>query len=123
MTAGWGYPFEITGGSGRVRISGERENIRESVVIILTTEPGERIFHPDFGTRLRQFLFEAPDSQTEEMIRREIRHALGLWEKRIYDVEVETDRMTGEQGVLRVEVSYCIAGSGERERVEIALGG
>lgn len=123
MTAGWGYPFEITSGNGRVRISTERENIRESVIIILSTEPGERIFHPDFGTRLHQFLFEMIDSQTEEMICREIRRALRLWERRIYDVEVETDRMTGEQGVLRVEVSYRIAGSGEGERVEITLGG
>lgn len=123
MTAGWGYPFTILSGNGRVRISEERENIRESVRIILSTEPGERILHPDFGTKLHQFIFEVIDAQTEEMIRREIRHSLRLWEKRVCDVEVETDRMTGEQGVLRVEVSYSIVGSGEKERVEIVLGG
>lgn len=123
MTAGWGYPFEIKSGNGRVRISAERENIRESVIIILSTEPGERIFHPDFGTRLHQFLFELIDPQTKEMICREIRHSLQLWEKRITDVEVETERITGVQGALRVEVSYRIAGSGEEDRVEIALGG
>jgi hypothetical protein len=98
-----------------------KENIRQSVEIILRTEPGERLLHPTFGTKLHQFLFEAMDSQTEEMIRREVRHSLYMWEKRIQDIEVDTDRGQSGQGELRVTVKYRIAELGEGDRVELTL--
>lgn len=121
METGWKFPFGISGKHGRVEISRMKDNIRESVQIILQTEPGERLMHPKFGTRLHQFLFENMDSQTEEMIRREVRHSLYMWEKRIRDVEVETNIGQGKQGELRVTVTYHIFGLEEKDRVEITL--
>ncbi|MCM1192399.1 MAG: GPW/gp25 family protein [Butyrivibrio sp.] len=121
METGWKFPFRISKDHGRVEISGAKDNIRESVEIILRTEPGERLLHPAFGTRLHQFLFEGMDSQTEEMIRREVRHSLHMWEKRIRDIEVETDMGHTRQGELRVIVSYRIAGLEDRDRVEVRI--
>ena len=121
METGWGFPFSISQSHGRVEISGMKENIRQSVEIILRTEPGGRLLHPAFGTKLHQFLFEAMDSQTEEMIRREVRHSLYMWEKRIQDIEVDTDMGKTAQGELRVSVKYRIKGLEERDRVEMTL--
>ncbi len=119
MERGLKFPFGISGQHGQVQVSESRENIRQSVEIILRTEPGERILHPKFGTRLHQFLFENMDGQTEEMIRREVRHSLSMWEKRIWDIEVEVDTKQRKQGELGIAVTYRIAGLGEKERVEI----
>lgn len=121
MERGWKFPFEISKEHGQVEISGQRENIRQSVEIILLTEPGERLLHPSFGTKLHQFLFENMDSQTEEMIRREVRHSLCMWEKRICDIEVEIDMKPERQGELCIAVTYCIAGLQETDRAEITL--
>lgn len=122
MTTGWKFPFEISGEHGRVAISEWKENIRESVRIILLTEPGERMMHPHFGTKLHQFLFESMDSQTEEMIRREVCYSLEMWEKRIQDIEVRTDFGPEKLGVIHVMVSYCIKDPREEDRVEVVLG-
>lgn len=122
MSTGWKFPFAISGEHGRVEISGLRENIRESIRMILLTEPGERLLHPDFGTKLHQFLFENIDGQTQEMIRREVRHSLGMWEKRIANVTVDADADARRQGALHVTVSYEIAGRGESDRAEVWLG-
>ncbi len=119
MERGLKFPFEISNQHGQVEVSGARENIRQSVEIILRTEPGERILHPKFGTKLYPFLFENMDGQTEEMIRREVRHSLSMWEKRIWDIGVEVDTKRGKQGELRIAVTYRIAGLEEQERVEI----
>lgn len=121
METGWKFPFEVSEKYGGVKVSSRKDNIRESVRIILQTEPGERMVHPKFGTRLHQFLFENMDGQTEEMICREVRHSLYMWEKRIRDVEVETNVGQGRQGELRVTVTYRIIGLEERDRVEITL--
>lgn len=121
MSTGWKFPFTVSAEHGRVEISELKENIRESVRIILLTEPGERILHPEFGTKLHQFLFENIDSQTKETIKREVRHALGLWERRILNVEVSADTGEERQGVLRIAVSYEIIGQGEHDRVEVLV--
>lgn len=121
MDTGWKFPFKISSNHGRVEISSESENIRESVRIILLTEPGERRLHPEFGTRLQQFLFENNDSQTEEMIRREVRHSLQMWEKRIQNIRVEVQMVPKNQGELYIAVTYSIINRGEDDRVEIML--
>ncbi len=122
METGWKFPFGISRNHGRVEVSSGKENIRESVEIILRTEPGERMLHPRFGTRLHQFIFEGMNSQTEEMIRREVRNSLYMWEKRIRDIEVETDLSRARQGELHVTVTYRIADGEETDRVEVTLG-
>lgn len=125
MSTGWKFPFVISAEHGRVEISELKENIRESVKIILLTEPGERVLHPEFGTKLHQFLFENIDSQTQEMIEREVRHSLQMWENRIDNIEVLADTEEERQGTLRVTVCYEIlsgpAGRAENDRVEVLV--
>lgn len=121
MAEGWQFPFGISKEHGRVEISGGSSNIRQSVEIILRTEPGERPLHPRFGTKLHQFLFENMDSQTREMICREVRHSLQMWEKRITDIQVEAYDVPESQGELHIAVTYCITDSGEEGRVEVTL--
>ena len=121
MAEGWSFPFSISGEHGRVETSSDSENIRQSVEIILRTEPGERKLHPIFGTKLHQFLFENMDSQTKEMICREVRHSLQMWEKRIQDIRVEARMVPENQGELHIAVTYRIADREEEGRVEVRL--
>ncbi|MCM1539757.1 MAG: GPW/gp25 family protein [Blautia sp.] len=121
MTEGWKFPFEISKEHGRVETSSDSENIRQSVEIILLTEPGERMMHPKFGTKLRQFLFENMDSQTREMISREVRNSLQMWEKRIRDIRVDARLSPESQGELHVAVTYYIIGREEEERIEVTV--
>lgn len=121
MAEGWQFPFEISGEHGRVETSSDSENIRQSVKIILLTEPGERMMHPKFGTKLHQFLFENMDSQTREMICREVRNSLQMWEKRIYDIRVDAQLAPENQGELHVTVIYHISGREEEDRIEITV--
>lgn len=119
MSEGFRFPFGISEEDGKVETSSDSENIRQSVQIILLTEPGERRLHPEFGTKLHQFLFENMDSQTKEMICREVRHALQMWEKRIEDIRVEARAEPEGQGQLGIVVTYRIAGREEEGRAEI----
>lgn len=121
MTEGWQFPFEISKEYGRVECSSDSDNIRQSVKIILLTEPGERMMHPKFGTKLHQFLFENMNTQTREMICREVSNSLQTWEKRIQDIRVEAEMSPESQGELHVAVTYRIVNGEEEERVEITV--
>ena len=53
---GMSFPPRL-GADGRMAWSSGPDNIREAIMLILLTQPGERLMLPDFGGRLRSFLF------------------------------------------------------------------
>lgn len=120
MSTGLKFPFTFTG-QGMVAVSEHKENVKESIRIILLTEPGERITRPQFGTGLHQFLFEVMDSRLEEMISREVIHSLTRWEERITDISVQAGFDQMEEGILRIEVSYRLVDSMDMDEVTVRL--
>lgn len=59
------------------------EDIYQSIHNILNTEKGERLFLPEFGTNIQQYLFELLTFDTERLMILEITDALDRWEPRI----------------------------------------
>jgi len=52
---GWTLQVNVQGG---VQLSTGTPNIEESIVIILRTDLGERVYRPNFGSRLSELVFE-----------------------------------------------------------------
>lgn len=59
------------------------EKVRQSILTILDTEPGERVMRPSFGCGLRRFLMEPNNVATRTLIAHHVELALGRWEPRI----------------------------------------
>lgn len=59
------------------------EKVRESIELILRTEPGERLMRPRFGCGLRQFLMEPNTVATRARLERTVVAALEAFEPRI----------------------------------------
>lgn len=89
---GLSFPPRV-GADGRLAWSVGEENVRESIRIILLTEPGERLMREEFGCGLRGYLFEPNTVATRHLIRERIINAIGRWEPRVAvdDVTVEPD--------------------------------
>lgn len=84
---GISFPFRIDGRGGVANSEltyTQLERIKESIYQILLTYPGERVMEPEFGCRLRDFIFEnVMDATVKTMIRFEIERAITRWEPRI----------------------------------------
>ena len=67
------YPFQFHSVSGATEVSvarsREHEHIRESILQILGTRPGERFLNPEFGSRLNNLVFERNDEVLKGLIR------------------------------------------------------
>src|SRR5688500_4735512 len=89
---GLGFPPRV-GADGRLAWSEGEENVRESIRVILLTEPGERLLRQDFGCGLRRFLFEPNTVTTRALIREAVTNAIKAREPRVAveDVTVEAD--------------------------------
>jgi phage baseplate assembly protein W len=76
------FPFRPDADGSMRPIEG-MELIRQSVGVILDTEPGERIMLPSFGCGLRRYLMEPNNQATRTGMAEDITTALSQWEPRI----------------------------------------
>jgi phage baseplate assembly protein W len=82
--------------------------VRQSILLILDTEPGERVMRPDFGCGLRRFLMEPNSPATRAAIGREVEAALNTWEPRITLTVVDVTA-TDDAATVLVSVEYLHA--------------
>ncbi len=113
------------GAEGRVVWSSGPDNIRESMVVILLTEPGERLMMPDFGGRLRSFLFEPNTTATRRRIQEEITKSLQVWEPRItlQSVTVEADGSDPKAAVAVIQYQLVATQTAGQVSLRVQLGG
>lgn len=110
---GWAYPFRFTkiGRTGRlvgVSDASSLEKIAMSIRQILGTKRGSRVMDRNFGTDLREILFDPIDEISMARVRFTIMDALQTWERRIeiLDVDVSIDR--AKEGIIDVEIFYHV---------------
>ena len=51
------FPLQVDPKTGKLAMSEQEENIRDSIEIILRTGRGERVMRPDFGADVMQYAF------------------------------------------------------------------
>ena len=106
LGTGFKFPVQVDSLTGKVRTSSDEEDIRESIRIILGTQPGERPMSPHFGCSINSFIFGTTDYTSMTMMKHEIVNSLTMWEPRIRDIGVEIVRSPEDDGVLLIEISY-----------------
>ena len=75
----------------RIAMSSGEQRVRESIVMILGTEQGERLMRPEFGSRLGTLVFAPNNAATANLARFFIEDALARWEPRIEQIRVEVE--------------------------------
>jgi phage baseplate assembly protein W len=103
---GWAYPLEAAGAD--VALVAAEEDIRQSIHLILETEPGERVMRPDFGCPLRHLLFEPITTGTMSLVRHRVEQALVEWEPRIEVRDVKVAAPDASLGRLEVTIGYIV---------------
>ena len=59
------------------------DQIKADLLQLLLTNPGERVMLPNFGTPLREIIFEPNDAISSEHVRDMIINSIRTWEPRI----------------------------------------
>lgn len=80
---GWSFPVQPAPRERALLLAEGPEKVRQSIWLILETEPGERIMRPSFGCGLRRYLMKPNTSATRALMQRDIERALAQWEPRI----------------------------------------
>lgn len=82
MLSGMPYPIEKHP-LGFLYSQKDLDQVRSDLLVLLLTNPGERVMLPDFGTPLRSLLFEPNDPTASSQAREMIIQSIAKWEPRI----------------------------------------
>ncbi len=99
------FPIDINPATGRFETVSGRERVRQSVMLILKTEKGERWLNPGFGSRLKEYAFMEINRTELNMVERDIRSCLLKQEPMLTEVSVAAKCDYGS-GILEVTVVY-----------------
>jgi phage baseplate assembly protein W len=102
---GLGFPVRPDLVAGSLPLEEGPEKVRQSLLIVLDTEPGERVMNPSFGCPLRSYISRPNSVSTRAQMRRDVELALARWEPRIELVAVEVVE-GAEASVADISISY-----------------
>lgn len=112
LGVGWSFPPRFTA-KGLQTVAAE-EDIRESLMILLTTTPGERIMQPDFGCDIKAHVFDICEESTYALLRDRIERAILFCEPRVVLENVEFVNQETNSGCLQIEVNYQVRATNNR---------
>ena len=105
------YPFRFDP-RGRSRLTGAGDHVRDLIEQVLFTAPGERVNRPEFGTPIKDLVFEGISdtlvSTTEQMVH----GALIRWLDSL--ISVESVSVEADGSTFTVTVVYALRGDDDR---------
>jgi phage baseplate assembly protein W len=108
MGRGWAYPVQIDPSTGGIAFAEYETDIRQSIIIILETAPGERVMRPDFGCGIHDLVFEVVDVATLTRIESVVTESLAKYETRIEVLQVSVNPLHAADGELLIELEYRV---------------
>ncbi len=109
----WSFPPKFNQDTKTVEVVSDESDILQSVEIILSTRPAERLMQPNFGCELNQFLFEEMSQSLITGIRGVVSDALLYYEPRI-DVEEINVEESQQEGLLLISITYTVRATNSR---------
>ena len=105
------FPFRV-GGDGRTAApENDAAQVRDEVLQLLLTSPGERLFQPDIGGGVRKLVFEPASETLRGVVQARITNALSRWLGHRLTVEQMEVVWNSAAATMEVNVSYRAAGS------------
>jgi phage baseplate assembly protein W len=114
--AGWAFPLAVDARGG-IALARRDQEIEQAIRLILATYPGERPMRPDFGSRIRDYVFRSATIDTAAELAQEVENALIRWEPRIVVQSVDVQVDPAERSRLYIDLVYSIKGTNDRRNL------
>lgn len=96
-------------------------SVRQAILLLLITQPGERVMRPQYGSLLHRLIFAPNNATTAGLAIHYVRQALARWEPRVevLDVDAGADPDAPEQ--LVITLRYRVRASQEEATLTIPV--
>lgn len=96
--------------------------VRQSIMMLLSTVPGERVMRPDYGCPLHRIVFMPNDATTAGLAIHYVRSAVIRFEPRAEIIRLDAGPFErGASHILRVDLDYRVRSTLEPARIELSV--
>jgi len=108
LGTGWSFPPTFSGKGDFTELVEGEQDIEQSLRILLSTVPGERVHRPEYGCGIYKMVYEKMDSNTMTLFKHIIEKAVLLFEPRITLNDVMFNFDKEKEGTLLIELVYTV---------------
>ncbi|HEX9435857.1 MAG TPA: GPW/gp25 family protein [Candidatus Limnocylindria bacterium] len=105
------------GPQGRVQMVEDDAAIRQSLLMLLSTAPGERVMRPHYGCELKRLVFAPNDETTAGLAIHYVRRAVERWEPRVEILSVDAGGDPDAAGRLLIALEYRVRATSRTGRI------
>ncbi len=117
LGTGWSFPPAFSDRQGTVQMVSEEADIRQSLYILFSTVPGERIMKPKYGCDLQSLVFDQLNSSTQSQITDMITMAVLWYEPRITIETINVELSAEDFGIIYITLAYTIRKTNSRDNI------
>lgn len=115
---GFGFPFN---GSAVFNPTYQtKDQVKANLINYILTNKGERVFNPNFGSNLRELLFENIENNTLEILRQRIQNDISTYFPFILVQEIELNGRPDENSI-DFKLSYSVPNLGVEDYINILI--
>lgn len=111
----------VLGATGALGTVDGDESVRQAIILLLTTVPGERLLRPDYGAALHRLVFAPNDGTTAGLAIHYVRSALTRWEPRVRIVELDAGPDPDDAARLVIRLVYRVRASLTTDLLDLTL--
>ncbi len=112
LGTGWSFPPAFTS-NGLVTVSAEQD-IRESLLILLSTTPGERLMQPAYGCGLKAHVFDTLNESSFAVMRDLVAKAILFFEPRVTVEHIDINDDESLEGKVLLDIVYKVRSTNNR---------
>jgi phage baseplate assembly protein W len=114
---GWSFPPTFSRAAASVAMVSGETDIRQSLYVLFSTAPGERLMVPTYGSQIWTLVFRAVTTNLTTQLAEFVREAVLYWEPRVDvdDVTATPDATTA--GLVLVTLSYTVRRTNTRNNL------
>ena len=111
---GWAFPPQFDVEHNSTVMADGVEDINQSLYILFTTELGERVMQPNFGSALKSMLFESINEHFKTYMRLVLTRNIGLYEARIRPLKIDFIADETLEGRYLMHLDYVVLSTRQR---------
>jgi phage baseplate assembly protein W len=106
---------------GGIEMVEEPDSIRQAILILLTTLPGERVMRPAYGCELYRLIFSPNDTTTAGLAIHFVRRALERFERRVEIMRLDANRNRDDPDRLDITLEYRIRAVQRIDQIALSM--
>lgn len=117
LGTGWSFPPHFDKQAKAVEMVSDEQDIKESLMILLTTQQGERVMNHNYGTGMEQMIFDPLTTSLKTYMINLVENAVHRFEPRVDLNKVEMEDSGELEGRVIITIYFTIRATNSRSNI------